>query len=162
MKKLIFVLVIVLFAGCKEKMTTPDEKIATKVNKEEILQYPGYIGFQTSYNSYTPDPAIVDSIKAKFDATNQKIYMYLKPDCSCDATVKTFPKLIKTLDEAGIPYSNVYMYVMNDMSYSFPEEGTITLTDLPEFLVDNGTSFVNITEIPKESTIEQLIYNALK
>jgi hypothetical protein len=69
---------------------------------------------------------------------------------------------MKALNEAGIPEANIYMYVMNDMSYNYPEEGTITLTDLPEFFLDNGSALVNITIIPDSSTIEAIIYNSLK
>jgi hypothetical protein len=162
MKKLIFVLLIVIFAGCKEEATTPSDKNAIKVDLEAVKQYPGFINFQTSYDSYTPDPAYIDSIKTLFKSSSQNLYIYLKPECSCDATLKTFPKLMKALNEAGIPEANIYMYVMNDMSYNYPEEGTITLTDLPEFFLDNGSALVNITIIPDSSTIEAIIYNSLK
>lgn len=162
MKKILFVFMIVLLAGCKESTTTPDEKNATKVDMAELLHYPGFVNFKTSYDEYEPNAELIDSIKAAFKSSDQKLYLYLKPECSCSATLVTFPKLMKTLDEAGIPQSNIMLYVMNDMTYNYPEKHKISLTDLPEFFVENNTSIINITEIPDKSSIEQVVFNSLK
>ncbi len=162
MKKILFVLMLVLFISCGDTTTEPIDKTATKVTVDEIKTQVSFAAFQSTYDAYTPSPEYVDSLKTVYKSESDKFYFYLKMDCECNASAKLLPRMIKTLDEAGISHDNVNMYMMLDETYSYPEKDFITVTDLPQLFVKHGSTVLDMTSTPDSISVESLLYESFK
>lgn len=153
---------LALFVSCSDTTTEPEDKNATKVNIAELSTQPGFETYQSSYDSYTPNADYVDSLKSVYSSDDDKFYLYMKLDCQCNASTKLFPRMMKTLDAAGISHNNINMYLMLDESYSYPEQDFITVTDLPQFFVMNGSELLDITSTPDSVLVESMLYKTFK
>jgi hypothetical protein len=153
---------LALFISCSDSTTDPVDKTATKVSVDELKSQPGFETFQTSYNTYTPDIEYVDSLKSVFKSSDDQFYFYLKLDCQCNATTKLFPRMMKTLDAAGINHENINLYVMLDETYSYPEKDFITVTDLPQLFVMHGSEVYDLTSTPDSVLVESVLYKSFK
>ncbi len=162
MKKILFVLMLALFISCSDSTTEPVDKTATKVSVDDLKSQPGFETFQTSYNTYTPDVEYVDSLKSVFKSSDDQFYFYLKMDCQCNATTKLFPRMMKTLDAAGINHENINLYVMLDETYSYPEKDFITVNDLPQLFVKHGSEVYDLTSTPDSVLVESVLYKSFK
>lgn len=162
MKKLLFVLILGLLVSCSDTTTDPVDKTATKVTVEELKTQPGFETYLTNYNSYTPDSDYVDSLKSVFKSVDDQFYFYLKLDCQCNASTKLFPRMMKTLDAAGISHDNINMYIMLDETYSYPEQDFITVTDLPQLFVKHGSEVYDLTSTPDTLLVESVLYKSFK
>lgn len=160
MKKLLFVLALILFVSCSDNPTDNKNKAATKVDLAQVQSYPGFIDFKTSYESYEPNSLYIDSLRSTFNSSEDKVYIYLKPECGCNASLKTFPQMMKSLHEAGISDDNIIMYVMEDESYTYPESSFIIVNDLPQFFTMKGQSVSSFN--PDTNLVEQVLYNSFK
>ncbi len=156
------ILMLALFVSCSDSTTDPEDKNATKVSIAELSTQPGFETYQSSYDSYTPNADYVDSLKSVYSSDDDKFYLYLKLDCQCNASTKLFPRMMKTLDAAGISHDNINMYLMLDESYSYPEEDFITVTDLPQFFVMSGSELLDITSTPDSVLVESMLYKSFK
>jgi hypothetical protein len=162
MKKILMIFTLALFVSCSDTTTEPEDKNATKVNIAELSTQPGFETYQSSYDSYTPNADYVDSLKSVYSSDDDKFYLYMKLDCQCNASTKLFPRMMKTLDAAGISHNNINMYLMLDESYSYPEQDFITVTDLPQFFVMNGSELLDITSTPDSVLVESMLYKTFK
>lgn len=160
MKKILFAISILLLVSCSDNTTNNTDKTASKVDINAVQSYPGFIDFKTSYDNYIPNADYIDSLKSVFDNENDEVYIYLRPECDCNATLRTFPRMMKSLDEAGISHDNIFMYVMEDMDYEYPESDFITITDLPQFFMKNGEDVSNFS--PDTNKVEMVLYNSFK
>lgn len=160
MKKLLFVFALLLFVSCSDNPTDNEDKAATKVDLEAVQTYPGFIDFKTTYDNYIPNSDYIDSLKSAFKSGEDKVYIYLKPECGCNASLKTFPRMMKSLHEAGITDSNIVMYVMQDESYTYPESSFINVNDLPQFFTMKGQLISSFD--PDTNLVEKVLYNSFK
>ncbi|MFA7326485.1 MAG: hypothetical protein WC121_07475 [Candidatus Kapaibacterium sp.] len=162
MKKLLFVLMLGLFISCSDTTTEPIDKNATKVSMDELKTQPGFETFETSYNTYTPNSDYVDSLKSVFSSSDDQFYFYLKMDCQCNASTKLLPRMLKTIDAAGISHDNINMYIMLDESYSYPEKDFITVTDLPQLFAKSGSEIYDLTSTPDSVSVESELFKSFK
>lgn len=162
MKKLLFVLMLAFLISCSDSTTDPVDKTATKVTVEDLTTQPGFETYETSYNTYIPDTDYVDSLMSVYNSSDDQFYFYLKMDCQCNATTKLFPRMMKTLDAAGINHENINLYIMLDESYSYPEKDFITVTDLPQLFVKHGSVVLDLTSTPDSVSVESILYKSLK
>ena len=162
MKKILLVLMLALFISCSDTTTEPVDKNATKVAIADLSTQPGFEAYQSSYNAYVPNPEYVDSLKSVYNSAEDKFYLYLKLDCQCNASTKLFPKMMKTLDAAGISHDNINMYIMLDETYSYPEKDFITVTDLPQFFVKHGSEVMDLTNTADSLVVESVLYHSFK
>lgn len=156
------ILTLALFVSCSDTTTDPEDKNATKVNIAELSTQPGFETYQSSYDSYTPNADYVDSLKSVYSSDDDKFYLYMRLDCQCNASTKLFPRMMKTLDAAGISHDNINMYLMLDETYSYPEEDFITVTDLPQFFIMSGSELLDITSTPDSVLVESILYKSFK
>ena len=148
--------------SCSDSTTDPVDKTATKVTVEDLTTQPGFETYETSYNTYIPDTDYVDSLMSVYNSSDDQFYFYLKMDCQCNATTKLFPRMMKTLDAAGINHENINLYIMLDESYSYPEKDFITVTDLPQLFVKHGSVVLDLTSTPDSVSVESILYKSLK
>jgi len=158
---LLTIIAAILLTSCSEDKSVNTDKEAVKLTLENVKTYPGFIEFESTYSLYDLDNNYIDSINSVITAED-KVYIYLKPDCSCTASYKTFPSLIKTIDSSGISYDNVNIYMMESEQNPYPESDFIEINDLPRFYIMSGGLVTDITETSDTITIEKNIYNAIK
>lgn len=123
--------------GCTTEVPPTD---AQEVTVQELNTSAGYAWFPSETTVYTPDPAIVSSIRSSFDSTSQKVYVYVKPTCSCKGTQKLFPQVMKTLMAANIPMRCVTIYSMRTTSDKHPHMDQMMVSELPTFYVTRNDS----------------------
>lgn len=162
MKKILMILTLALFVSCSDSTTDPEDKNATKVSIAELSTQPGFETYQSSYDSYTPNPDYVDSLKSVYNSADDKFYIYMKLDCQCNASTKLFPRMMKTIDAAGISHDNINMYIMLDETYNYPEKDFITVTDLPQLFLKNDKNIIDVTSTPDSVLVESVLYQAFK
>ncbi|MBL7987904.1 MAG: hypothetical protein JNJ94_07580 [Chlorobi bacterium] len=104
-----------LASACSDTTSATTDELG-KTTVEEVQANSAYAWFQVGYDAYptSAGKAIFDSsvakIKASFDPAKHSITMAVKLNCGCTETQNTFPQIMKTLDAAGIPRSNVSIY----------------------------------------------------
>jgi hypothetical protein len=120
------------FVACES--TTPSGT-AQLLTMEELTTTPGYAWFPAEMNSYSPSQEMVDAVNARYKAGEHKIYVFVKPSCSCKGTKKLFPQIVKTLEASNIDMSEVEIWSMRYESDSHPYEGKMSIHDLPTIFV---------------------------
>ncbi len=158
---LLTIFTAIVLTSCSEDKAVNTDKEAVKLTLENVKTYPGFIDFETTYSLYDLEDSYIDSINSVL-STDDKLYIYLKPDCSCTASYKTFPSLIKTIDSSNISYDNINIYMMESEENPYPESDFIEINDLPRFYVMSGGLVTDITETSDTVSIEKNIYKALK
>lgn len=137
------------FSGCS---TAPEDTEAQQISISELSTSIGYSWFQTERNVYrdSVDAAKVKLIADAFKTSQQKVYVYVRPTCSCTGTQKTFPHTIEVLKAAGIPDSMIVVYSMQSTSTKHPMTNKFTLSGLPTFFITKGESTVYIMQTLNE------------
>jgi phosphomannomutase len=162
MKSTLFIILsLILLTSCKDDNSVDTNKEAVNLSFDEVLNYPSFLDFESVYNNYSLDENYIDSIKSAI-SSDDKIYLYLKPDCGCTVSYKLFPSVVKTLDSAGFSEDNIKYYIMESEENPYPESDFINITDLPQFFVANDNGVFDITNTSDTILIEQVIYNSLK
>lgn len=141
MKKFIILLIFILLSSCSEDEGIKD---ATLIDKDIIMELPGFEGFQIEYNEYVPDKELITKIKTLYREGEHKFLFYLKLECSCTQDNKTLPILMKTLDEAEISDNDLEFYNTGDKAAKHPHIDIIELEDLPEFYIVIANDPINI------------------
>ena len=167
---LLFLLIFgILFTSCSD-----DEgpRNAQYITLAELRVTPGYEWFDPEYNSYKPDPAVIDSIKNQIQNSNENFILYVNPSCNCSGTQVLFPSSIKVLHEAGIDEPRFKIYTMYSKSDNHPYMDNFTVIDLPSFftVIDSmpkysiNDSLSRYMQIRPDSTwrIEDFVFRAIK
>lgn len=123
---------LIILTSCE---TATPEYTAQQLTVQELNTSPGYAWFPTEVNIYSPNASMVDSVRSTFDASTQKIAIFVKPGCSCRGTTRLFPQIMKTLMDAGVDMSKVEVWSMRGLTDKHPYQPTITITDLPSIYV---------------------------
>lgn len=157
-----------VFVSCDESPTSSQTITIGETTIEKMLTQPGYRAwYDPGYSAY-PDAAsqrVFDSsvavIRAAFTPGVHKVVMAIKPNCGCQTTQLWMPRVMKTLDAAGIPHENLEIFVTDtrltgidtlERKYSYDIKAA------PVFLVVRGTSVmatVDPIELAPNRTIEQ-------
>ncbi len=142
----IFALCVVALTLVACNTTTPEQS-GQKMSISDLEKNPGYSWYQTEVATYTPNTAMVDSVRSNFDATEQKICIFVKPSCGCRGTQRLFPRVMKTLLDANIDMSKVEVWSMRSPSDNTPYKTTLALTSLPTIVVmRNGVEDARIID----------------
>lgn len=146
--------------GCSDS-STPDPA-GQQLLISDLGQNPGYAWYQTEIGSYTPDPAMVDSVKSHF-GTDEKVCIFVRPSCGCRGTQKLFPRVMKTLMDANVDLSKVEIWSMRNPSDNTPYDATFSLTSLPTIVVmRNGAEVSRIIDADfNEVNADTLIASAI-
>ena len=158
-----YILVLTLLAltiGCE---TTSPSGEAQQLTLSELTSAPGYAWFPAEMNSYTPRAEMIDSVNQRFDNSSHKIYVFVKPSCSCRGTQKLFPQIIKTLEASNVDMNRVEIWSMRYPTDSHPHSGKVSISDLPSvFVIKNEAVLHEINDGDYDLTnADALIANAL-
>jgi hypothetical protein len=140
---------------------------AQRLTTEDLTQTPGFAWFPIETAQYNPDPVQVDRVRTAMAATlEKKIYMFIRPTCSCRGTQRMFPQIVKTLTVAGIPAERIEMWSMRSTTDSQPYSSLFTVGQLPAFyVVTNGVVTASLgddfTTNYNEKNADSLIANAV-
>lgn len=161
MKLLVTLLSISLIAVSCD--TTGTGGAAQQLTLEELNSVPGYAWFPAEMVSYDPSAEMIDSINTRFDANEHKIYVFVKPSCSCRGTQKLFPQIMKTITESNIPMENVEIWSMRSTTDEHPHMSQMTVTDLPVvFVIRNDEVASQILDAQYSTTnADTLVANSL-
>lgn len=107
-----------LFSSCNQS-TEPQVYEAEIISIDQLNSVPGFSWFPAESKSYVPNDSIVGEIKTAFNAKNRKIFIFVRPACSCDGTTKLFPRLMRVLEKAEIPQSAIVVYSMRSTIDTF-------------------------------------------
>ncbi|MCX6147565.1 MAG: hypothetical protein NTW25_10010 [Candidatus Kapabacteria bacterium] len=130
----LFILALIslfIFNACENANVTSDGK---QVTIEGLKKEPGFAWFDNEVAAYAPDSAIVKQIKAGFNLSTDKFYLFVKPSCGCVGTTKRFPNFYRVMREAGIADSNLVIYAMSTAEDNTPfKSASWKLNELPAF-----------------------------
>lgn len=147
MKSLVVIALALVLVLTSCETTTP-EYSAQLLTVQELNSSPGYAWFPTEVNLYAPNPLMVDSVRTSFDASTQKVAIFVKPGCSCRGTTKLFPQIMKTLISSGVDMSKVEVWSMRGITDKHPYQPTITITDLPAvYVFRNGVVAAEVHDV---------------
>lgn len=153
-------------AACTDSPTATSNAKLGKTTVEEMMTNTAYRSwYEPGYSAY-PDAsakAIFDSsvavIKGAFDPTVHTVVMAVKPNCGCQTTQLWMPRVMKALDEAGIPHENVQIYITDSRLNGIDDIKTkFNLKIAPVFMVlknETVTASIDPTVLASNRTIEQ-------
>lgn len=128
----IFVIGLFSLGSCEDSSTISEARRATV---EDMLIQPGFAWFDEAKKNYVYDTLVVDQIKNY--NTKQKLFLFVKPSCSCDGTKRIFPHFIKVLEQAGLSQSDYELYFMSSEEDKHPYMTDIKIKNLPGFYYKN-------------------------
>lgn len=162
MKTLVVVALAVLLVLTSCETQAP-EFSAQQLTVQELNTSPGYAWFPMEVNLYTPNTSMVDAVRTTFDASTQKVAIFVKPGCSCRGTTRLFPQIMKTLMNAKVDMARVEVWSMRGNTDKHPYQPTITITDLPAvYVLRNDVVVAEVHDINYTNTnADTLIANAV-
>jgi hypothetical protein len=120
---------------------------AQQLTYSELTTTPGYAWFQAEMAAYTPNASMVDSVRAHYNASEQKVCVFVKPSCSCTGTRRLFPRTVKTLQAAGVDMNSVEFWSMRTSADKQPYDPGVSIKALPTIVVmRNGVQSGRIEE----------------
>jgi hypothetical protein len=121
--------------------TTEPSTEAQKLTMIDLTQTPGFTWFVAEIDRYAPDTTHVNRVKASMAASpEKKVYIFVRPSCSCRGTQRMFPQVMKTLMNAGVESSRIEVWSMKNTTDSQPYASLFSVSQLPAFfVVENNT-----------------------
>jgi hypothetical protein len=158
-------LLVCFMVGCSDTPASTTTVNLGRVTLAEFRSNTVYNAwYTTGYDGY-PDAAAqpafdanVAKIRSVLDSSQHKVVMAIKPSCGCQDTQREMPRVMKTLDAAGFPQSNVEIYVTDARLAGIDDaKATYGINDAPTFIVlKNGKELGRIVEAPAlGKTIDQ-------
>jgi hypothetical protein len=135
-------------SGCNDNPANHD---AQQTTLDEIKDNPSFVWFEDEFNSYEPDPAVIDSINHDFAAGEHKLIIFAKPSCSCNNDHNNFSFLMKVIHNSTIKPENYELYSMSDLDWDHPYADQVELMFLPEAVVmkNNAPVWTIVEEMKK-------------
>lgn len=130
--------------------TSPENPDAQQLTVAELNTSIGYSWFQAEAGKYPADPVKVQKIADAFKANHQKMYVFVRPTCSCTGTQYTFPHTLQVLKLAGVPDSMITVYSMQSSATKHPMMSQFSIGGLPSFYITKGESTVYIMQTLNE------------
>jgi len=144
MFRIFAILALVVVSACSTQGPSDTAKLLAY---DELITTPGYAWFPAEVAAYTPNPAMVDTVAKYYRQSEQKVIVFIKPNCDCMGSKQLFPRAVKTLMEAGVDVKDLEFWSMRGTSDMNPYTSSIALTGLPTIVVmRNGTESGRIEE----------------
>lgn len=135
MKILLAALALVAVLGSCTTTTEPSTE-AQRLSMVDLTQTPGFTWFVAEMDGYMPDTAQVSRVRAAMIAApEKKVYIFVRPTCSCRGTQRMFPQVMKTLVASGVDMGRVEVWSMKNTTDAHPYSSLFTITQLPAFYV---------------------------
>ncbi len=154
-----FIAVIALFIGlaaCSDSPTIPNA-LNYEINK--LSDIPGYSWFNDEYNDYSPNPALIQSIRESYNASTHKFVFFTRPSCTCPGEHLSFPQVYKILQLAGIPDAAMEFYSMSSIRSKHIYDSGLTINSLPSFFVfKSGSPIYSLSDTLNKSVTLGLSY----
>jgi hypothetical protein len=153
-------------SSCVDSPTATTPVKLGKTTIDEMMTNVAYKSwYEVGYSSY-PDAAgqvtfdsSVAAIRASFDPNLHSVVMAIKPNCGCQTTQLWMPRVMKTLDAAGVPRENVHIYITDTRLAGIDDIKTkYSITHAPIFLVVKNETIgasINPETMPTNVKIEQ-------
>ena len=141
--------IALMLASCNDTPTSTTPTNYGKTTVDEFLKNTAYAAwYQTGYESYPMAEGkasfdnFVSTIKSSFDPAQHMVVMVVKPNCGCQTTQTWMPKVMKTLDAAGVPHENVIIYVTDARLTGVDQDAKTkyNITEAPMFIVTKGST----------------------
>lgn len=153
-------------ASCTDSPTTTTNVDLGRTTLDDFLKNTAYRSwYETGYNAY-PTPAeqprfdsAVAIIRSNFDSTHS-IVMAIKPNCGCQNTQLWMPRVMRTLDAAGVPHDRVGIFVTDTRLAGIDSIKTkYTIVDAPTFIVLRNDVEKGRIEVapPVDQAVEQTL-----
>lgn len=143
---------LLFIVGCEE--TAVPEDVARQLTVEQAKVEPGFTWLEPTMMTYTPDAAIVNSIKTAYNTDpNRSVVVYVNPSCTCDGSRVLVPHALRSLLEAGIPENKISIYVMRTSKAKHPNTDKYVLRGLPNIYLLKGDKTVFYIETENEVTV---------
>jgi len=161
-----------VIASCTDTPTSTSTVNLGRTTVEAIQSNTAYKGwFETGYDTYPSASGVktfdssVAVIKAAFNPAVHKLVMAVKPNCGCQITQIWMPRVMKALDQAGIPHTNVEVYVTDSHLAGIDDIKTkFGINVAPVFIItrnDVAVATIDPTiDIPANRAIEQSLADA--
>ena len=137
---------VFILSSCSDD-SGPRNAVYTPLN--QLVSSPGFEWFTPEYNAYTPDPVVINQIKAKLQGKNLQFVLFVNPSCACAGTQKQFPAAVKVLQESGIFEPNFKIYTFVTSEDMHPYMSRYSVNSLP-------CLFPMLDSIPQYSVIDTL------
>jgi hypothetical protein len=124
----LFAILTIVLASCSNTEEPANTELMTI---EKIEATPGYSWFKPRYDDFKPDSLMLLKIKAAYNINTDIFILYAKPSCSCEDAMKIFPNIVKTLDSAGVPPSNILIYSMQNANSPQPWQSKLKVNSIP-------------------------------
>ena len=137
------VAVMLVAASCTTSPTATTSIDLGQTTLDDFLKNTAYKSwYDTGYNAYpsASEQARFDSavavIKSNFDPAVHTVLMAIKPNCGCQNTQLWMPRVMRTLDAAGIPAANIGIFVTDSRLAGIDSiKAKYTIRDAPTFIV---------------------------
>lgn len=163
-----------LLASCTDSPTATTTVKLGKTTVEAIRTSAAYRGwYEAGYETYPSSAGLqtfdssVNVIKSSFDPTLHKVVMVVKPNCGCQTTQIWMPRVMKTLDAAGISHDNIEVWVTDShLSGIDAIKGTYNIRVAPVFVVVKNNAVTQAIDptspydLPTDKSIEQVLASA--
>jgi hypothetical protein len=161
-----------VIASCTDSPTSTSTVNLGKTTIEAIQSNSAYKGwYETGYETYpsaagtkTFDSSVA-VIKAAFNPAVHKVVMAVKPNCGCQITQIWMPRVMKALDQAGVPHDNVLVYVTDSHLSGIDDiKSQFNIRVAPVFIVTKNDAQVAMidptVDLPVNVSIEQALADA--
>ncbi|MCL2039861.1 MAG: hypothetical protein FWG85_05475 [Bacteroidetes bacterium] len=169
MKKICLLILFISLAGVLTNCnSTDDEPLVVQFSVEEIRRNANFYWFNSEYNAYKIDSAILDSIRIFFDSNTQKVAIYCSPGCECGSVYAYFPQFVKVLDSAEISNYEIFVvisYEENLGKLEHPYSYLFNLASVPSiYLLHSDGTYCELVlrATEKKMSIEEAFLDALK
>jgi len=158
----------ILLASCTDSPTATTDTGLGITTVEEMQDNAAYRSwYETGYAAYpeasgqTTFNTSVEAIRNAFDPDVHSVVMAIKPNCGCQTTQIWMPRVMKTLDAAGIPHANLRIYITDSRLNGIDDDvrTRYQITEAPTFIVvknDAVAGRIN-TNPPVGQTVEEVL-----
>ncbi len=143
----LFALSLALFAllaaSCTDSPTSTTSIDLGQTTLDNFLKNSAYRSwYETGYNAYpaASEKARFDSavaiIQSNFDPATHTVVMAVKPNCGCQNTQLWMPRVMRTLEAAGVPLDHIGIFITDSRLAGIDSiKAKYTIRDAPTFIV---------------------------
>jgi hypothetical protein len=132
-----FIIILTLLVSCNE---SPVDYNAELMTLEEIQKMPGFGWYYSDYAIYTAKQQDINDLlnPQNFNPDTDQFLVFVQPSCTCEGDHRGFPKVAKTIIEAGLG-DKMILYVIPNKESRHPYMDKIDIPQIPYYhILRNG------------------------